>query len=41
VSVYTGEMLAILLAVQWIEEVRPLRTRFGINFSQFTEQSFR
>ena len=25
VSVYTGEMLAILLAVQWIEEIRPLR----------------
>lgn len=25
VSVYTVEMLAILLAVQWIEEIRPLR----------------
>ncbi|XP_013879364.1 uncharacterized protein LOC106528677, partial [Austrofundulus limnaeus] len=25
-SVYTGEMSAILLAVQWVEEVRPLRS---------------
>lgn len=25
-SVYTGEMIAILLAVQWTEETRPLRT---------------
>lgn len=25
-SVYTGEMVAILLAVQWIEEIQPLRT---------------
>lgn len=25
-SVYTGEMLAILLALQWVEEVRPLRS---------------
>ena len=24
-SVYTGEMVAILLALQWVEEVRPLR----------------
>ena len=24
-SVYTGEMFAILLAVQWVEETRPLR----------------
>lgn len=24
-SVYTGEMLAILLALQWVEELRPLR----------------
>ncbi|XP_014880361.1 uncharacterized protein LOC106941759 [Poecilia latipinna] len=26
VSVYTGEMLALLLAVQWVEEVRPLKS---------------
>ncbi|XP_037531102.1 uncharacterized protein LOC119408373 [Nematolebias whitei] len=26
VSVYTGEMLAVLLAVQWVEETRPLKT---------------
>uniref|UniRef100_A0A8C2HUK7 Uncharacterized protein n=1 Tax=Cyprinus carpio TaxID=7962 RepID=A0A8C2HUK7_CYPCA len=25
-SVYTGEMIAILLAIQWIEEIRPLKS---------------
>lgn len=25
-SVLTGEMLAIVLALQWIEDIRPLRT---------------
>uniref|UniRef100_A0A3Q3BE46 Reverse transcriptase domain-containing protein n=1 Tax=Kryptolebias marmoratus TaxID=37003 RepID=A0A3Q3BE46_KRYMA len=25
-SVYTGEMLAILLALQWVEEIKPLKT---------------
>lgn len=24
-SVFTGEMIAILLAVQWVEELRPLK----------------
>uniref|UniRef100_A0A3Q2ZQ74 Reverse transcriptase domain-containing protein n=1 Tax=Kryptolebias marmoratus TaxID=37003 RepID=A0A3Q2ZQ74_KRYMA len=25
-SVYTGEMMAILLALQWVEEIRPIKT---------------
>ncbi len=25
-SVYTGEMIALLLAIQWIEEIRPLKS---------------
>jgi len=25
-SVYTGEMLAILLALQWVEDIKPLKT---------------
>ena len=33
VSVYTGELLAILLAVQWVEDIRPLRSVICSDFS--------